>query len=211
MMTVNECATLCGLSRQTIWRYVKRGMLRATKTGKKIMIEEADLNSFLGGCEMNSHIESELISIAQKSDDEIVRWVKETAIKLNPMLILDENKIKESDILDEFSDAYHAYPGTKLSIKKECATFIKAVGGLAAAKKTVGKLLDAIAKEKAHKEALAKAGRFVPEWKHFKTWLNNRCWEQQLQPITHNTHNTHAKKINEYRESLSFISSLVNR
>ena len=27
-------------------------------------------------------------------------------------------------------------------------------------------------------KTVAKA--FVPEWKHFKTWINNSCWEEQF-------------------------------
>ena len=42
------------------------------------------------------------------------------------------------------------------------------------------KLVQAINDEIVQKSILTVHGRFTPEWKNFKTWLNNRCWEQNL-------------------------------
>ena len=41
-------------------------------------------------------------------------------------------------------------------------------------------LLPAIQSEKVHKENLRKSKAFCPAWKNFKTWIFNRCWEQEF-------------------------------
>jgi hypothetical protein len=38
------------------------------------------------------------------------------------------------------------------------------------------------------RELLRKSGAFVPEWKHLSTWINNRCWEEEIQGPEKKTH-----------------------
>jgi hypothetical protein len=39
------------------------------------------------------------------------------------------------------------------------------------------------------REVLRKSGAFVPEWKHLSTWINNRCWEEEIQTPPKKEHN----------------------
>lgn len=59
-------------------------------------------------------------------------------------------------------------------------------------------LLPAINKQVKHKQYLVASGApFVAEWKNFRTWINQRCWEEEtpehdnLQPQKQITHTSH--------------------
>lgn len=72
------------------------------------------------------------------------------------------------------------YPGTKRGGKTEWQEFKKKYG-----KEITTEFLRAIwlgleAKRKTNKELMA-AGGFVPEWPHFKTYLNQRRWEEETE------------------------------
>ncbi len=83
----------------------------------------------------------------------------------------------------KFDEARKSYPGTKNGIEPEWENFQKKHGKNTP--KIVPLILPAIQAEKEHKERLkATAGAFCPEWKNFKTWINNSCWTQELSEIT---------------------------
>lgn len=44
-------------------------------------------------------------------------------------------------------------------------------------------LKEAVEKEAFHKTKDKIQGKFVPEWKNFKTWVNNRCWEVEYPEV----------------------------
>ncbi len=80
----------------------------------------------------------------------------------------------------EFEAARKAYPGERpgsavaLEYLKKKHKGYKAITPL---------LLPAIEREKAHKAALRAAGAFCPEWKNFKTWINNSCWLDEFSEV----------------------------
>ena len=47
----------------------------------------------------------------------------------------------------------------------------------------IEKVLEAIESQKKEKAELAKAGRFVPEWKHPTTWLHKGCWDDVCETV----------------------------
>jgi hypothetical protein len=83
----------------------------------------------------------------------------------------NENK-KISIIFEAFRQAY---PGTKRGLKTELEYFIKNNDP-----ETVHLLSPALEKEKNHKSKSKSLGLFVPEWKNLKTWISQKCWEQEF-------------------------------
>lgn len=89
----------------------------------------------------------------------------------------DKDKDKEKEIFDE---ARKIYPGNKRGLDTEFSNFKK--------HKDWGKciilLKEAIDSQIKWREKAKLAGnKFIPEWKNFKTWINQRCWEEELEKI----------------------------
>ena len=47
-------------------------------------------------------------------------------------------------------------------------------------------MLEAIEAQELEREARASAGLFVPPWKYPGTWLNGRCWEDEVEDVPRN-------------------------
>ena len=88
----------------------------------------------------------------------------------------DKDKDKDTEKTQEaFLEAYKIYPGSK-SKTDNFKTFKKHKDW----KECLPLLKPAVEKEVGHKEALKYYGEFCPDFKNFKTWLNQRCWEQEF-------------------------------
>ncbi len=86
------------------------------------------------------------------------------------------NKLNETkQLFDRFRQAY---PGTKRGLDTEFENFMKKYN-----EETTVLLIPALEKEINHKQKLKDAKQFCPEWKNLSTWINQRCWEQELPPI----------------------------
>jgi len=80
--------------------------------------------------------------------------------------------------LNEFADARKLYPGTKRGLQTEFENFRRKHGDW---KDAISLLVPAIRLQIQYR---LNATGFVPEWKHFRTWINNRCWEEEPgQPV----------------------------
>jgi hypothetical protein len=75
-----------------------------------------------------------------------------------------------------FEKARQLYPGTKRSGPTELKDFQRHKDW----KQVAAFLEPAIQREIEHKSALRAADKFCPQWKHFKTWIYQRCWEQEF-------------------------------
>jgi len=72
-----------------------------------------------------------------------------------------------------------AYPGTKPGAQVAWGIFEKSVPKddlLMVAQSLEG----ALSREKTHKAYLRSNNAFCPEWKNLKTWINQKCWEQEF-------------------------------
>ena len=78
-----------------------------------------------------------------------------------------------------FDDARKIYPGTKRGLDVEFENFCKHNDW----KEKLNLLKSAIEIQIKFKERKKDLKQFVPEWKHFKTWINSRCWEEEYQEI----------------------------
>lgn len=92
-----------------------------------------------------------------------------------------ENEEKGSEgltLVEEFESGWDQYPGNKRGMSTELEYFKKKHSDW---KDVVGGLSFAVSLEIMQREADSKAKQFVPPWKHFKTWIGNRCWEAPLE------------------------------
>lgn len=83
-------------------------------------------------------------------------------------------------MLEDFDLARRSYPGSRRGLCVEWVNFKSKHPGY---REIVPMLLPAIRLEKAHKDAQRAANAFCPEWKNFKTWLNQSCWTQEFGAI----------------------------
>jgi hypothetical protein len=87
------------------------------------------------------------------------------------------NTLSNLEIFDLFRKKYI---GTKRGNKTEFDEFVKKHKDWQQVLPTLFLVIDNQIKDY---ELKKKRGDFVPEWKNLKTWLNQRCWEQELQYI----------------------------
>lgn len=86
---------------------------------------------------------------------------------------------KEEIVKDEkeiFENFRLSYLGTKRGLDTEFADFKKHKDW----NKCLELLLPALEKQKEIRYAKLSQSIFVPEWKNLKTWLNQRCWEEEI-------------------------------
>lgn len=93
--------------------------------------------------------------------------------------------ISEFDKMEKvFDEARKAYPGTKRGLATEFRYFIFRCGypsdGLPKIDwwKAVPLLKPAIEAQIRCRKKKGTSTAFIPPWKNFKTWINNRCWEE---------------------------------
>lgn len=90
----------------------------------------------------------------------------------------DKDKEKEEEKEKEiFDQARKIYPSTKRGNETEYSNFKKKYTDY---KKVVGLLLPAINNQIKFRNKLHNRGQFVPQWKNFQTWINQRCWEDEM-------------------------------
>lgn len=111
----------------------------------------------------------------QKEEDSNASAVPEESIRATRKTLLKE----------QFDKARKRFPGSKGGLTVEWENFEKK--NRKTLEETIPKLLPAIEAEEAHKAAIAAAGRDPPAWKHFATWINKRCWEQELEEVNGKT------------------------
>lgn len=86
----------------------------------------------------------------------------------------------EDEDLKAFDMARKAYPGMKNGLLFEFANFRKQKDY----KTALPAILPAIQKQIRWRDKMKNIkGQFVPEWKFFTTWINQRCWEQEMPKI----------------------------
>lgn len=76
-----------------------------------------------------------------------------------------------------FDNARKAYPGDKRGNETEFANFIRKHADW---KNVLPTLEEKIKIQIAARDRKLKENKFVPEWKKFTTWINQRCWEEEI-------------------------------
>lgn len=95
----------------------------------------------------------------------------------------NNNTPHEYTIFNEFRTLY---PGTKRGNETEFNNFKKKHKDW---KEQLSKLKSAVEKQIEIKKQLINTNKFCPEWKNLQTWINNRCWEEEIKsPAIISTH-----------------------
>jgi hypothetical protein len=93
----------------------------------------------------------------------------------------EQEEDKEKEYKAIFEQARSHYPGRKRGIQTEFDNFRKKHKDW---RQVVPYLWQAVENQIAHQQQLKTDPKaFVPEWKHFQTWINQRCWEEELPEI----------------------------
>jgi len=81
---------------------------------------------------------------------------------------------------DSFNIFREKYPGTKRGNETEFKNFIKKHKDW---KDVISILIIRVNNQIDHRDKMIDVKMFVPEWKNLATWINNRCWEDELPEI----------------------------
>jgi len=102
-----------------------------------------------------------------------------TTIK-NDNNVKNDKNAKEKEIFDT---ARRYYPDRKRGLNTEFDNFVRKHKDW----REVLPLIEPAIKNQIVWRLSAPVGTFVPHWKNFQTWINRRCWEEELPPHTTKT------------------------
>jgi len=91
---------------------------------------------------------------------------------------INEDVIVNKELIVCFEIFRNEYPGTKRGHGVELENLKKKHKDW---KDVIPLLSDALNYQKNAREMKAAAGGFVPEWKNLQTWINQRCWEEEIE------------------------------
>ncbi len=95
--------------------------------------------------------------------------------KRQPQKTTTKDNTKRHTPIARFDDWYSTYP---LKVGRGQAE--KAFAKLSPDPDLLAKMISAVEMQKADRERKKRLGEFVPEWKHPSTWLNGKCWEDEI-------------------------------
>jgi len=98
------------------------------------------------------------------------------------------------------------YPGTKRGFDSEFENLKKKHKNW---KEIVPLLSDALIYQQSAREIKRMAGGFVPEWKNLQTWINQKCWEEEI--LTNNISNEVANRNNKSGATPEQLRDLIVR
>jgi hypothetical protein len=111
----------------------------------------------------------------------------------------DKNYKKEEREI--FDNARLIFPGKKNGLDTEFNNFIKKTKDF---NEVIHILEEKIKAQISIREAQKRKGEFVPPWKHFKTWINNRCWEEEPEMSYSEPKPSNSKTLTEDEYKLKF-------
>jgi len=89
--------------------------------------------------------------------------------------IIEKNR--KNTYISHFEQARKKYPGTKRGLQTEYKNFTRKHKDW---KEVLPLLVPAIDRQIERRRQAKFTNKFSPEWKHFQTWVNNRCWEEEV-------------------------------
>lgn len=93
-----------------------------------------------------------------------------------PISNKDKEEDKEKEIEYLFESSRKIYPGKKRGLDTEFTNFKKKHKDW---ETVIELLVPAIKKQESIRVEKIRNQKFVPEWKNFQTWINQRCWEDE--------------------------------
>jgi hypothetical protein len=89
----------------------------------------------------------------------------------------EEKEKKEKKEKEIFEEARKLYPGVKLGLDTEWSNYIKKHKNHS----DITPILSQVITQQINsRKEMKRRGHFVAELKHFKTWINNSCWDEEL-------------------------------
>lgn len=118
----------------------------------------------------------------QEINEAMLKTMLEAMLKhlaiANAIAIEDENIKEDIDLfLMVFDNFRKLYPGTKRGNQTEFENFKKKHKDW---NNALFKLKDSLLTQISNREEKLKKKQFVPEWKNLQTWINQRCWEEEI-------------------------------
>ena len=86
----------------------------------------------------------------------------------------NEKNEKNKDLFDEFRKKY---PGIKRGLDTEYNNFVKKHKDW---QEIIPILHEALEQQIKYRQIQQSKRQFVPEWKNMQTWINQRCWEEEV-------------------------------
>ena len=193
--SISHASLHTGYNRETIEKLLKwfelKGKIKRSKTTSEIVVCKFWHYNKSNSPKVINHCDALFKEVKDRSLIQYVYGMDTVSIQyLYSMHTVSQEEQEESEgdlkidldvSSDLFEEARKAYPGVKRSLTAELDDFKKKYKDW---KEQIPKLLPAIKNQINFRAHLTQNKKFVPEWKHFKTWLNNRCWEEETTLFT---------------------------
>jgi len=101
-----------------------------------------------------------------------------------------KESLEDQESLEAFDIFRKVYPGTKKGNQTEFDNFRDKHKDWKEVLPDLKDLLDCQVNQRA---ALAAENQFVPPWKHLSTWINQRCWEEEISIVEKKSSNPFAE------------------
>lgn len=148
---------------------MKRQMITTTKTTRGVLITINNYDCYQDPKNYESHNESHKKATRKPQSTDTINKKKK---KNNNNKENNKEKMKE-----QFDEFRKSYPGIKRGNDTEFENMIKKHKDW---EEVVPRLSDILIKQKNSRDMRKRKGEFVPEWKHLQTWINKRCWEEEI-------------------------------
>ena len=167
------------------------------RVGKRLekcwnFMEQIGLLSSLNGETFNNQLlnYSETYQIKkEKTREKVSEWRKKqidtknvtSYVPVSNLPKIKESKVntnKEESNKEKFEIFRKQYPGLKGGSEVELKNFLRK-----SKQEDIELLLPALEREKLHKQKLKESNSFCPEWKNLSTWINQKCWLQELPKV----------------------------
>lgn len=113
---------------------------------------------------------------------------------INGIIIKKESeKISKKDGLLIFDQFRKKYPGVKHGNQSEFENFTKKYPDW---HELINLLDNGLSREIEYRERMKQAGKFVPEWQHLKTWINQKGWTKEFPEIETINSEDYKKRVN---------------
>lgn len=119
-----------------------------------------------------------IVSECYQDGISLIPTIPETTTETTTENKKTNKKVCSISLESAFDDFRKIYPGTKRGLQTEFENFKKKHKDWKAIVSDLKGLLECQINEKA---CMERSGIFVPPWKHLSTYINQRCWEEELQ------------------------------
>ena len=124
----------------------------------------------------------------------------------------NEDEIKGKKIAEIFEEFREAYPGVKRGHETEFENLKKHKDW----RNVLPKLKQELQRQYFAREQNQKAGQFVPDWKHWKTYINQRGWEEEINinnqtPKTNGTGSKVSDSSEYYKRTVAAADQIIEQ